>query len=194
MLFLEGADEFEGEIEEDESHEEDIGADEDISIKRIGEIGAEEEGMCDDSDVDKDIEEVCDAPDSVWNHWFHPAGKDENDEAVECENAEGEGKRVEFIGPERDKNIGKGRLEIGIKQEASAMKKGKKEGLKSEGMMRGEGIGGLQNFVEDREADGDAQENDDPRKRERDETGGARKIPDPRNLPCGCVGGDSGCR
>lgn len=78
--------------------------------------------MPDDGGVDEDIEEVRDAPDAMRDHRFEPARHDQDNKAVEREDAERERERVEFVGPEGNEGIGEGGLEIGIKEKASSMK------------------------------------------------------------------------
>lgn len=149
--------------------------------------------MGDDGGVDRNIEEVCDAPDSVWDYRFEPAREDKNDEAVEREDAEGERERIEFIGPEGDEGIGKSGLDIGVKEEASAVKKCKEKCLESEYVVNGKGIDGFQDFVQNRKANGDTQEDNDPRKSKGDESRSAREVPDPWGFSRDGVGGNGGC-
>lgn len=192
---MDTAREFQCEVQDEESHKEYVCADKDVSEEGIREVGAEEEGVPDDGSVDEDIEEVRDAPDAMRDHRFEPARDDECDEAIEREDAEGEREGVEFVGPERDKRVGEGWLEIGIKKEASSVEDREEERLKGEGMVCREGIDGAQDAFENWKANSNAEKNDDPCEGEGDESRGASEIPYPRGFYRRCVGGNGdSCR
>lgn len=176
------ADYFEEEIEEEKRDEKNIHADEDVPINRVCEIGAQEESVSDDGDIDEDVQEVCDAPDCERNHGFDPAREDEYGETVEREDAEREREGIEFIGPEGDENIGKSWFDEGVEEETCAMQECEKKRLEGERMVNREGVDRTQYFFQYRETNGNAQENNDPREGESDESRSASDIPDPRSL------------
>ena len=60
------------------------------------------------------------------------------------------------------------------------MKKGEEECLKGERMVSGERIDRFEECTQDGKANGDAEKDNDPGERERNESRGARDVPDPR--------------
>lgn len=74
------------------------------------------------------------------------------------------------------------------------MKKGEKERLKGERMVRGEGIGRFEECAQDGKANGDAEKDNDPGERERNESRGARDVPDPGRFGCFGKRSNGGCR
>jgi len=104
---MDNADYFQNEVEEEEHNEKNIRGDEDISIEKNFHIGTEKESVCDNGDVDENVEEVRDAPHFLRDHRLEPTRENENRETIERHDAKGEREGIKLVGPERNKHIGK---------------------------------------------------------------------------------------